>query len=123
MNWYLKVLKNYAVFQGRARRTEFWMFVLINFVVAFVLTLVDMVLGTMTSSGYGMLGTLYGLAVLVPSIAVSVRRLHDTNRSGWWYLLIFVPLIGTIALLVFFVQDSQPENNRFGPNPKSGGGS
>jgi uncharacterized membrane protein YhaH (DUF805 family) len=119
MNWYLDVLKKYAVFSGRARRKEYWMFVLFNLIVAFVLGIVDNMLGTVSQPyGVGTLGALYSLAVLLPSIGVGVRRLHDTNRSGWWLLIGLIPVIGWIVLLVFFVQDSTPGENRFGPNPK-----
>jgi uncharacterized membrane protein YhaH (DUF805 family) len=108
------VLKKYAVFSGRARRKEYWMFVLINLIITFVLYLIEGLVG-----GPGILGGLYSLAVLIPAIAVGVRRLHDTNRSGWWLLIGLIPLIGTIVLLVFLVQDSQPGENQYGPNPKA----
>lgn len=114
MNWYLQVLKKYAVFSGRALRKEYWMFCLFNFIITFVLSFVEGLAG-----GPGVLGSLYGLAVLIPSLAVSVRRLHDTNRSGWWLLISVVPFIGGIVLLIFMVQDSQPDDNRYGPNPKA----
>jgi uncharacterized membrane protein YhaH (DUF805 family) len=113
VDWYVKVLKNYAMFTGRARRTEFWMFALINFLISVGLTVVGMVAG-----GRGVLHGLYALAVLIPSLAVSVRRLHDTNRSGWWMLIGLVPIAGAIVLLVFAVQDGQPGDNQYGPNPK-----
>jgi len=113
MNWYLEVLKNYAVFTGRARRTEYWMFALVNFIIAMAIGIVEGVLG-----GPGVIGMLYFLAVLIPAIAVSVRRLHDTGRSGLWLLISFVPLIGAIVLLVFMVQDSDPGQNQYGMNPK-----
>lgn len=114
MDWYLKVLKKYAVFSGRARRKEYWMFVLFNFIIAFVLGFIEALAG-----GPGVLANLYGLAVLIPGIAVSVRRLHDTNRSAWWLLIGLVPFIGAIVLLIFMVQESQPSENRYGPNPKA----
>jgi uncharacterized membrane protein YhaH (DUF805 family) len=125
MNWYIGVLKKYAVFSGRARRKEFWMFVLFNFIISFVLELID---GTVLSNlaidawgtKIGVLGVIYGMAVLIPSVAVAVRRLHDTNRTGWWYLIGLVPIIGAIILLIFFVQDSKPGDNKYGPNPKAG---
>lgn len=113
MNWYLGVLKKYAVFEGRARRTEYWMFFLFNFIIAFVLGFIEGLF-----DGPGVLGALYSLGVLIPGIAVAVRRLHDTGRSGWWLLVAFVPIIGGIALLVFMVLDSEPGQNQFGPNPK-----
>jgi uncharacterized membrane protein YhaH (DUF805 family) len=119
MNWYLEVLKKYAVFNGRARRKEYWMFALFNILASLALSFVDGLLGLGGEYGWGLLGGLYSLAVLIPSIAVSVRRLHDTNRSGWWLLIVFVPIIGAIVLLVFMVLDSQPGENQHGPNPKA----
>jgi uncharacterized membrane protein YhaH (DUF805 family) len=114
MEWYLKVLKQYADFGGRARRKEYWMFVLFNVIIIVLLAAIDAALGT-----DGILMILYSLAVLIPSIAVAVRRLHDTGRSGWWVLIDFVPLlIGSIWLLVLMVLDSQPGENQYGPNPK-----
>lgn len=118
MNWYLEVLKKYAVFSGRARRTEFWMFTLVNIAVSMLLAFVDNSFGMTVSYGVGMLSSLYGLAVLIPSLAVAVRRLHDTGRSGWWWLISLVPLIGAVVLLIFAAQDSQPGSNKYGPNPK-----
>jgi uncharacterized membrane protein YhaH (DUF805 family) len=120
MHWYLDVLKKYAVFDGRARRTEFWMFFLFNVIVGFVLNIIDNVSGLAKAmNGVGPLGTLYFLAVLVPYLAVGARRLHDTNRSGWWLLLLLIPCIGAIILLIWFVQDSDPGTNAYGPNPKA----
>ena len=119
MDWYLRVLKQYAVFNGRARRKEYWFFVLFNILISIGLAIVDGLTGSFSAeAGLGLLGGVYTLAVLIPSIAVSVRRLHDTNRSGWWLLIAFIPLIGAIVLLVFMVLDSHPGANRFGPNPK-----
>ena len=114
MSWYLQALRKYAVFDGRAHRTEYWMFILFNVIITLVLYLIEALAG-----GPGVLGGLYGLAVLIPGIAVAVRRLHDTNRSGWWWLIGLIPLVGTIVLLVFLVQDSQPGENQYGPNPKA----
>lgn len=105
-NPYLEALKNYAVFNGRATRREYWLFFLISMGVAFVMGFIDGFLKT-----GGVLQALYNLALLVPSIAVGVRRMHDTDRSGWWLLL---PIVN----LVFLAQDSQPGPNRFGPNRK-----
>ncbi|MCK9994946.1 MAG: DUF805 domain-containing protein [Candidatus Krumholzibacteria bacterium] len=118
MNWYLEVLKKYAVFNGRARRREYWMFVLINVIVALVLTFIDSQIGLLGESGYGVLGGIYSLAILVPSIAVSVRRLHDTDRSGMWYLITFIPF-GGLFLLYFCVQESHAGMNQYGANPKA----
>ncbi len=113
MNWYIEVLKKYAVFSGRARRKEYWMFFLFNIIISFVLGFIEGLAGLP-----GALSGLYSLAVLIPGIAVSVRRLHDTNRSGWWLLIGLVPFIGAIVLLIFMLQDGQPGDNRYGPNPK-----
>jgi len=118
MNWYIGVLKQYAVFNGRARRKEFWMFVLINILISIALSFVDGVIGTMTASGMGILSLIYALAVLLPSIGVSIRRLHDSGKTGWLLLLAFIPLIGAIILIVLYVLDSTPGDNKYGPNPK-----
>ena len=119
MNWYVAVLKKYAVFSGRARRKEYWIFVLINIIISIVLSIIDSVAGTRIGMGLGVLTTIYALAVLIPGIAVGVRRLHDTNRTGWWLLIALVPLIGAIVLIVFMALDSQPNENKYGPNPKA----
>lgn len=113
MEWYLSVLKNYAGFSGRARRQEYWMFLLFNMIIAFVLGFIEGIFGSP-----GIIGMLYSLAVLIPSIAVSMRRLHDTGRSGWWMLIGFIPVLGAIVLLIFFVQDSMQGENQYGPSPK-----
>ncbi|MFX0046512.1 MAG: DUF805 domain-containing protein [Candidatus Hermodarchaeota archaeon] len=117
MRWYITVLKKYAVFSGRARRKEFWMFVLFNLIFTIVLGIIGRLLG-LGPDNYSVLSTIYGLAVLVPSIAVGVRRLHDTNRSGWWLFISLIPLAGAIVLIVFMAQDSQTGDNQYGPNPK-----
>lgn len=126
MGWYLEVLKKYAVFSGRARRREFWYFQLFNFLIALVIAIIvglgaglyDGVTGTSVDASQGeWICNLYLWAMLLPSLAVSVRRLHDTNKSGWWLLLSLIPLLG-IILLFCFVEDSQSGPNRFGPNPK-----
>jgi uncharacterized membrane protein YhaH (DUF805 family) len=114
VNWYLEVLQSYATFTGRARRTEYWMFLLFNFLISFALGVVETILG-----GPGLLVGLYSLAVFIPTLAVSIRRLHDTDRSGWWLLIGLIPFVGAIVLLVFAVQDGQAGDNRYGPNPKA----
>jgi uncharacterized membrane protein YhaH (DUF805 family) len=120
MNWYLEVLKKYAVFSGRARRKEYWFFVLFNIIIAFALSFIDFSTGLYdVEYEIGLLSGLYSLAVLLPSIAVTIRRLHDTGRTGWWFLIAFVPIIGVIVLLVFMVFDSTPGDNQYGPNPKN----
>jgi len=119
MNWYLKVLKQYADFSGRARRKEYWMFVLFNMIFAIVAMILDNVLGiAMEGIGYGPLYGLYVLAMLIPGLAVGVRRLHDVGKSGWMFLIVLIPLVGAIWLLVLFCTDSQLENNKWGQNPK-----
>ena len=119
MNWYLEVLKKYAVFGGRARRTEYWLFFLFNSIIVLVLGVIEAIAGITPDTDVSILGNLYSLAVLIPSLAVGVRRLHDTGRSGWWMFISLVPIVGAIVLLVFFVQDSQDGDNQYGPNPKS----
>ena len=113
MNWYFEVLKKYAVFDGRAHRTEFWLFFLFSFIISFFLGVIVGLVGSLW-----FITTLYALAVLIPGLAVSARRLHDTNRSGWWILTGLVPILGWIALLIFYVEDSRPGANQYGPNPK-----
>ncbi len=119
MNWYLEVWKKYAVFNGRSRRKEYWYFVLFNLMVGLILGLVDSMTGLYNyEAGLGLLSGIYSLAVIVPGIAVGVRRLHDTGRNGWWLLIGLIPFIGAIVLIVFCAQDSQPGENGYGPNPK-----
>lgn len=112
MDWYLEALRKYSDFSGRARRKEYWMFFLLNPLVFFALFVIDGVV-----VGSGLLGVLYGLATLLPSFAVLVRRLHDTGRSGWWMLIAFVPVIG-LLLPLFLLQDSTPGPNEYGESPK-----
>lgn len=115
MNWYLEVLKKYAEFNGRARRMEYWMFTLFNFIIAFVL---NILVGVVGEPMLVALPALYGLFVFIPGIAVTVRRLHDTGRSGWWILIVFVPLIGGLVLLVFMIIEGEAGDNAYGSNPK-----
>jgi uncharacterized membrane protein YhaH (DUF805 family) len=121
MNWYLDVLKRYADFSGRARRKEYWMFALFNAIAYVAILIISTILASIDNS-LGLIGSLllvvYALAILIPSLAVAVRRLHDTSRSGWWFLIAFVPFVGGIILLVFTVQDSAPGENLYGKNPK-----
>lgn len=112
MNWYLEVLKKYAVFSGRARRKEYWMFTLFNVIITFVLSFIEGFVGIAPESDQSVLGTIYTLAVLIPSIAVGVRRMHDTDHSGWWVLVPF-------ANLVFAVREGERGDNRFGSDPKA----
>ncbi|NJI08249.1 DUF805 domain-containing protein [Aeromonas veronii] len=115
MNWYISVLKQYAVFSGRARRTEYWMFVLCNLIVMLLLGMVDKLIG----GDNELISSIYSLAVLLPSLAVAARRLHDTDRSAWWLLLGLIPIIGTLVLIYFMVCNGQQGPNRFGDDPKA----
>ncbi|NBJ68223.1 MULTISPECIES: DUF805 domain-containing protein [Clostridia] len=137
MKWFIKCLKNYATFRGRARRKEFWMFnlvfLLILFVCGFLLSLVNPEL-LANDPGYdsinatdkmgiieGILSfliSIFYISMILPAIAVTVRRLHDTGRSGWWYFIILIPVIGGIILIILSILDSEPNENKYGPNPK-----
>jgi len=118
MSWYFNVLKNYATFSGRARRKEYWMFVLFNVIASFILGFIDGITGTISPEfGLGLLSGIYTLAIIIPSLAVTVRRLHDTNRSGGWFFIILIPFVGAIVLFVFSVLDSDSEENQYGPVP------
>ena len=113
MGWYLQVLKKYAVFKGRARRKEYWVFMLINTTVIAILMIIEAVAGIQD-----ILSTPYCGAVAIPVSAVATRRLHDTGRSGWWQFLILVLVIGWIPLLIWLLKDSDDGDNKYGPNPK-----
>ena len=119
MNWWLTAMKKYVDFSGRARRTEYWMFALFNVIFAIVALVLDNLLGTASEElGYGLFYGLFSLAIMLPGLAVTVRRLHDVGKSGWWIFISLIPLIGGIWLLVLTVTDSQPGANEYGPNPK-----
>ncbi|MEO6135927.1 MAG: DUF805 domain-containing protein [Ginsengibacter sp.] len=127
MHYYISVLKNYATFTGRARRSEYWYFVLFSMIATIVAAIIDRMLGTTfsmaiggesVSLGYGYVYLFYSLAVFLPGLAVTVRRLHDTNKSGWYFLIILIPLAGAIWLLVLLCTDSTFGINKYGPNPK-----
>lgn len=119
MKWFVAVLKKYTDFSGRAQRAEYWYFILFYLLILIGLTIVDSISGSYdTETGMGALGAIFTLAMLIPSIAVGVRRLHDTDRTGWWLLIGLVPLVGAIVLLIFTVQNGTPDANRFGPDPK-----
>jgi uncharacterized membrane protein YhaH (DUF805 family) len=113
MEWYLKVLRKYMTFFGRACREEYWSFVLFQIIITLVIGIIDLLL----KDAYMLLSLVYYLVTLIPTIAVSVRRLHDVGRSGWWLLLNIIPFCG-IILLIFFLSDSQPHTNAYGPSPK-----
>ena len=119
--WYIDIVKNkYAKFEGRARRKEFWYFVLVNIIIIFGLSFIDGLTGNFNSDiSMGLLSGIYSVAVIIPSLAVSIRRLHDSSLSGWWILLSFIPIIGGLILIVLYVRDSTPKENIYGPNPKT----
>ena len=119
MNWYLAALKKYAVFSGRAQRKEYWVFYLFNFLITLALSSVEVVLDIAPESDRSVSVMLYFLAVLIPIIAVSVRRLHDTGRSGWWLLIGLIPLLGVLILLFFMIEDGEVGQNAYGLNPKT----
>jgi uncharacterized membrane protein YhaH (DUF805 family) len=119
MKWFVKCMKQYADFGGRARRTEFWMFVLFNIIFSVIASLIDRAIGFKIGAiQMGIIGLIYSLAVLIPALAVSVRRLHDIGKTGWMVLINLIPLIGLIWFIVLMVKDSQPGENQYGPNPK-----
>jgi len=129
MDWYILALKKYATFEGRASRKEYWMFVLFNLIFTFQAFVLDNALNQMFDliigpSGRGIISALYTLAVVIPGLAVLVRRLHDVGQSGWWILIGVIPLVNLIGvwlLLYWLVKDSDPEQNQYGPNPKKQG--
>ena len=112
MDYFIHGLKEYFNFSGRERRQDYWMFILIYFLIYIFLTLIDIFIGTTW------LGTIFSLAMIIPSINFATRRLHDTGRSGWWQLLYLIPLIGAIVVLIFLVLDSHPGENAYGISPK-----
>ena len=113
MKWFLDVIQNkYAQFDGRARREEFWMFVLIYILIYFALLFIGYMLHATFIAG------IFSLAVLIPNIAVAARRLHDINRSGWWQLVGLIPIIGWIIVIIWYATDSDAGSNQYGENPK-----
>ena len=110
MNYYIKAFKPYINFEGRSRRKDFWYFALISFIISIALNMID--------GRNDLISSLYSLAVLIPSLGLGVRRLHDTSRSGWWILINLIPIVGWIVFIVFAAQDSTPGSNKYGPNPK-----
>lgn len=118
MEWYIKVIKQFNDFKSRARRKEYWMFTLFSIIISGILTLIDTNLGTEVNNGTGLFNGIYSLLVLVPSLAVGVRRLHDVGKSGWMLLVALIPLIGAIWLLILFCKEGQHQENKWGSNPK-----
>lgn len=119
VNWFMAAFRKYSVFEGCARRKEYWYFILIYLLTLIPLSFVDFLTGTLDPlTGIGFIGGIYMLLMLCPTLAVTARRLHDTNHSGWLQALNLLPLVGFIIIIYFTVQDSQPEANQYGPNPK-----
>jgi len=121
IDWAMRPLKKYTDFSGRAPRAEYWWFYLLTVVAYLIALILDSLIGTgaaFASTGIIMLLVILGL--LIPALAAGVRRLHDTDRSGWWLLIAFIPLVGAIVLLVFFVFEGTKGDNRFGPDPYAG---
>lgn len=119
MDWYLMVWRRFADFSGRSRRKEYWMFAFFNCIFSLPVGIAGLLLkenaiGIILQVSY----LLYCLAIIIPSMSVFVRRLHDTGRSGWWWLIALIPIVGSIILLVSQVQDSEPRTNIYGPSPK-----
>jgi uncharacterized membrane protein YhaH (DUF805 family) len=124
LGWYKAVWGRFAEFRGRARRKEYWWFTVFNIIVALSLALLDGMIGTFSvEAGLGLFSGLYILVVIIPRLAVAVRRLHDTGRTGWWTLIGLIPLLGGVVLFIFTVLDSEPEANAYGVPPKSFTGS
>ena len=119
MNWYLKCWKQYADFSGRARRKEYWIFSLINNIIIFFLYILQIVMIESTLwLIFPIILFLYAMAVFLPGLAVNIRRLYDIGKSGWWYLIYLIPIIGAIWLTVLMCLDSEPGENQWGENPK-----
>ena len=121
MNYYLLAIKGYAIFLGRSRRAEYWYFVLVHFIIMLISIVLDLAFD-LTIKGengesIGIITMIYGILTILPQLAVSIRRLHDTGRSGWWILIGFT-IIGIIPLLIWYSTDSEAGNNKFGANPK-----
>ena len=129
MEWFLKVVRdNYSNFNGRAQRKEYWMFYLFYLIFMIIAAIADNILGSTftigegdyaVNMGYGWIYLLFGIGLLIPSFAVGVRRLHDIGKSGWWFLIILIPLAGGIWFLVLMCKDSTPGENNYGPSPKA----
>ena len=116
--WKRVVLENYTNFTGRARRAEFWWYFLANLIITVVLNIIDAAIGSGSGFYGGILTGIYGLAVLLPGLAVGIRRLHDTDKNGWWLLLVFIPIAGLIVLIVFWATDGTRGTNQYGVSEK-----
>ncbi len=119
MSWWLAAMKKYVDFSGRARRKEYWMFVLFNLIFMILALILDAILGSANENlGYGLFYTLFSLGILLPTWSVTVRRLHDVGKSGWWIFISIIPLIGGLWLFILTITDGQPEAHQYGLNPK-----
>src|SRR5262245_16947529 len=120
MTWFLMALRKYAVFSGRSRRKEYWMFILFTVVVMIGLAIIDILVGTWNdAAGVGVLSGLFYLAILAPYFAVTARRLQDTGRSGWLQLLFLIPILGLILWLIWLAKNGDYGENKYGPDPKT----
>ena len=122
MKWYLKCLKQYFDFSGRARRKEYWLFCLFNLIIAYILNVIDSAIGLTFPVGIvelGILSVIYSLLLFIPGLAVCVRRLHDIGKSGWFYLIGLIPLVGAIIVLIWFCKEGEHKTNKWGPDPKN----
>jgi uncharacterized membrane protein YhaH (DUF805 family) len=121
IEWYKKVVfENYANFNGRARRSEYWYFALTSIIIFIIAMILDNVLGiAFDNIGYGPIYITFALATLLPGLAVTVRRLHDVGKSGWFYFIVLIPFIGSIWLLVLFCTEGDQGTNSYGPDPKN----
>ena len=120
MSWYLKAVKNYIGFSGRAQRKEYWYFYLFSHLITIAMVIIDFIIYRLSSETVlGMFTGAYLLAVILPKIAVTFRRLHDTGRSAWWWLINLVPIFGNLFYLYFLISDSEPEENQYGSSPKA----
>ncbi len=124
MNWYLRAIKNYVNFSGRARRKEYWMFFLFNMIFGTVAAIIDRIIGSDIAFmgvrlGYGVIGIAYSTFVLIPSLSISFRRLHDIDKSAGWLFIGLIPVVGAIWLFVYSILAGTPGDNRFGADPKA----
>ena len=114
---YMSAMRKYATFSGRAPRKEYWMYTLVYLIIGIIAAIIDAFVFGLAEGSLGIFGLIVGLVHLLPSISVGVRRLHDINRSGWWYLIIFLPIIGFLLLLYWMIKSSDEGDNHYGPNP------
>ncbi len=118
MNYYFLAFRKYTVFNGRATRSEYWYFTLFNILAVGMFGLIDQVMGTFNfDAGYGPLSAIYTLSMILPGLGVSIRRLHDTGRSGWWFMITIIPIIGLLVFLYFALLESDPNPNQYGESP------